>query len=165
MDMELIHEIFGSGKDLSISQMTCRGVLVFFIMLFMLRLSGRRSFGLGTPLDNIITISLGAILSRAIVGVSPFLPVVVTCFVIVILHRVIGYITAHNRKIHSFIDGNKILVYERKNVIRKNMDRVLINEEDLMRGIRKAASTEDMNKIDKVYMEANGELSVIKTEE
>jgi len=58
--------------------MAARSVVVFVITLLLLRISGRRSFGLRTPLDNIISIILAAVLSRAIVGASPFFSMVVS---------------------------------------------------------------------------------------
>jgi len=86
--MELLLKIFGESKDLNALQMSSRGVVIFIIAFLLIRISGRRSFGVRTPLDNIITISLGAIMSRAVVGASAFVPVIVCCFVIVFLHRV-----------------------------------------------------------------------------
>src|ERR1700761_5027241 len=96
--MEILLKIFGEGKDLSALQMSCRGIVIFFVALVLIRISGRRSFGVRTPLDNIITISLGAIMSRAVVGASDFVPVIACCFAIVLLHRATGWLIAgHNR--------------------------------------------------------------------
>jgi len=50
--MELLIKIFGEGKDLDALQMSSRGIVMFFIALVLIRLSGRRSFGVRTPLDN-----------------------------------------------------------------------------------------------------------------
>src|SRR5579864_873424 len=96
--MEWIIKIFGEGKDLNALQMSSHGIVMFFIALVIIRISGRRSFGIRTPLDNIITISLGAVMSRAIVGASDFIPVVVCCFVIVLLHRLFGWLIVNNRR-------------------------------------------------------------------
>ena len=83
--MEIFIKLFGEGQDLNALQMSDRGIVMFFIALILIRISGRRSFGVRTPLDNIITISLGAIMSRAVVGASPYIPVMVCCLVIVLL--------------------------------------------------------------------------------
>ncbi|MBB5394737.1 DUF421 domain-containing protein [Mucilaginibacter sp. AK015] len=160
--MEIFIKIFGEGKDLNVIQMSSRGVVVFFIALLLIRVSGRRSFGVKNPLDNIITISLGAVLSRAIVGVSPFIPVVVCCFVIVLLHRLFGWLVATNNRFVRVMEGDKILLFDKDRFLRDQMKRALVCEEDLMQGVRKSALTEDMDKIEKVYMERNGDISAIK---
>jgi len=160
--MELLIKIFGEGKDLNALQMSSRGIVMFFIALVLIRLSGRRSFGVRTPLDNIITISLGAIMSRAVVGASAFVPVVVCCFVIVLLHRLFGWLIAHSKTFGRFIEGDKIVLFEDNAFKGERMKDALVCKEDVMQGVRKSALTEDMNKIDKVYIERNGEISAIK---
>jgi uncharacterized membrane protein YcaP (DUF421 family) len=160
--MELLTTVFGEGKDLNVLQMSSRGVLMFFIALILIRISGRRSFGVRSPLDNIITISLGAVMSRAIVGASDFLPVVVTCFVIVLLHRVIGWLIARSKWFGRFIEGDKMVLFQDDKFDMETMKKALVCKEDIMQGVRKSALTEDMGKIEKVYMERNGEISSIK---
>src|ERR1700730_6298922 len=44
--MALIRELFGEGRNLSVLQMGMRGILVFLIALVLIRISGRRSFGM-----------------------------------------------------------------------------------------------------------------------
>jgi uncharacterized membrane protein YcaP (DUF421 family) len=160
--MEIFIKIFGEGKDLNALQMSSRGVVIFFIALILIRVSGRRSFGVRTPLDNIITISLGAIMSRAVVGASDFIPVVVCCFVIVLLHRLFGWLIAHNKAFGRFIEGDKMVLFEQSKFQEDAMKKALVCQEDIMQGVRKSALTEDMSKIEKVYMERNGEISAIK---
>lgn len=132
--MHILIQLFGEGKDLNALQMSSRGVVMFFIALILIRISGRRSFGVRSPLDNIITISLGAVMSRAIVGASAFVPVVVCCFVIVLLHRLIGWFIANSKPFGSFIEGEKILLFEDGVFQKKNMKKALVCQEDLMHG-------------------------------
>ena len=160
--MEQIIDLFGHGRNLTILQMSCRGVIVFLIALVLIRISGRRSFGMRTPLDNIIVLLLGAILSRAVVGVSPFWPVVATCFVIVLLHRGLGWLMSHSEFLSKLIEGRKLLLYENGRFIKGNLKRALLCEEEAMQGVRQSALIEDVGKINKIYMEANGEITVIK---
>lgn len=163
--MDFLTNIFGEGKELNWYQMSSRGIVIFIITLLLLRISGRRSFGLRTPMDNIISITLGAVLSRAVVGVSPFIPVVATGLVIALLHRGLGWLIVRHKKIARILEGNKILLFSEGSFIHENLRRVQASEEHIMQGIRKSALTEKLEKIDKVYMERNGEISAIKKEE
>jgi uncharacterized membrane protein YcaP (DUF421 family) len=159
---KLLITIFGEGKNLDVLQMSSRGVIIFFIALVLIRISGRRSFGLRTPLDNIVSISLGAVMSRAVVGASAFVPVIVCCFVIVLLHRMLGWLIARNSPLVSWVEGDKIPLFRGGRFDEDRMKRALVCKEDVMQGIRKSALTEDIDKIDKVYMERNGDISAIK---
>ncbi len=156
--------IFGEGKELNALQMSCRGITMFLLALIIIRLSGRRSFGLRTPLDNIISILMGAILSRAVVGASPFVPIVVTCFVVALLHRAFGWLTVRYPAFGRFVEGEKIMLFEKGRFIDDHLKRVQVCREDVMQGVRKSALTEDMEKIDHIYIERNGEISAIKKE-
>lgn len=154
--------IFGAGEQLNVLQMSCRGAAFFLIALVLIRISGRRSFGLRMPLDNIITILLGAIMSRAVVGASPFLPVVAACFVIVLLHRFFAWLVSRNKRFSYWTEGHKFRLYHDGKFDQDGMRRALICKEDLMQGVRRSALTEDMDEIDEVYMERNGEISAIR---
>ena len=59
--MDILHTLFGEGKDLNSLQMVCRAVGCFFITLALIRIAGIRTFGRRTAFDNVITIMLGSI--------------------------------------------------------------------------------------------------------
>ncbi|WP_394353112.1 YetF domain-containing protein [Mucilaginibacter humi] len=95
-------------------------------------------------------------------GASPFVPIIVCCFLIVILHRGFSWLVVNNKAFGRFIEGDKILIYKDGHFISENMKRALLCEEDTMQGVRKSVLTEDMSVIDKIYMERNGEITSIK---
>jgi len=163
--MEILTDIFGEGKDLTTLQMCCRGIVIFIISWLLIRISGRRSFGLRTPLDNIIVILLGTLLGRAVVGVSPFMPIVAVSTVIVLLHRFFAWLISRSPKASKMFEGQKILLFQDGRFDQNNMNRGLVCKEDIMQGVRKSALTDDLDKIDRVYMERNGEISPLKKEE
>ncbi|NHA02694.1 DUF421 domain-containing protein [Mucilaginibacter sp. HC2] len=160
--METLLTIFGEGKDLSILQMCSRGIIVFFLAFLLIRLSGRRSFGIHTALDNIIVILLGATLSRGIVGASPFVATLVTCTVITALHRLFGWLIVRYHKVGLFIEGDKLPLYEHGKFNKKNMDRALVSEAEVMQGIRRTAITDDLDQIKVAYLERSGEISAVR---
>lgn len=160
--MELIDTLFGHGKYLNELQMTCRAVVIFVICLLFIRISGRRSFGVKTPLDNIIVIMLGALLSRAVVGASPFWSIICCSLVLVLIHRVVGWGITRSKRFSKLVEGEKIVLFRDNSFIKRNMKRGLVCEEDIRQGVRKSALTEEMDKIETVYIERNGEISAIK---
>lgn len=101
-------------------------------------------------------------MSRAIVGASPFVAVAICCFAIVLLHRLIGMLISRYPHLGGFIEGEKISLFEHGEFIGANLKRALLCREEIMQGVRKSALTEDMDKIEKVYMERNGDISAIK---
>ncbi|MDJ1493753.1 hypothetical protein QNI19_12500 [Cytophagaceae bacterium DM2B3-1] len=159
--MEMFYTVFGEGKDLSVVQMSCRAIIVFLIAYGLIRVSGRRSFAIHTPVDNIVVILLGAILSRAVVGASPFIPVVCASLTLVLLHRIFGWFMAHNTRLGRWIESRKIILYQDARFIEENMKKALVRKEDIMQGIRQAIHTEDLTKIDKIYIEGNGKISIL----
>jgi uncharacterized membrane protein YcaP (DUF421 family) len=54
------------------------------------------------------------------------------------------------------------LLFEDGVFLKEHMKKALVCQEDLMQGVRKSAMTENMDQIQKVYMERNGEISAIK---
>jgi uncharacterized membrane protein YcaP (DUF421 family) len=162
--MQLLINIFGEGKDLTITQMTCRGVLIFFITLLLIRIAGRRTFGIRTAFDNIIGILLGAILSRAVVGVSPFAATVLCSLSIVLLHRIMAMTGVYNSFFEKMIKGEKVLLYKDGAFIPKHMKRALVSEKDVEEALRIATQLNVLDEVKEAYMENNGEISIVLKE-
>ncbi|MES2703205.1 MAG: YetF domain-containing protein [Bacteroidota bacterium] len=162
--MNTLVTIFGEGEDLNTLNMCCRAVVVFILALLMIRISGRRSFGIGTAVDNIIVVLFGAVLSRAVTGTSPFIPTVAASLVIVILHRLMAWRIVHSARLGKLVEGNKILLFENGKMITDNMKRGLVCEEDIMQAIRETTGSEQIDGISKIYIERNGEISVVKND-
>lgn len=160
--METLQEIFSHETELTAVQMACRATAIFFIAFIFIRIAGRRSFGLRTPIDNIIVILLGAILSRAVVGASPFIPIIFASLVLCVLHRLFGWLFTRYNDFARIVEGEKIILYENGQFIDQNMKRGLVRIEDIMQGVRKATFSESIDDIDKIYLEHNGEISIIK---
>jgi uncharacterized membrane protein YcaP (DUF421 family) len=160
--LELLSEIFGQGEDLSALQMCCRAVVIFIIALLLIRISGRRSFGMQSPFDNTIVILLGAILSRTVVGASEFIPTVSASLVIALMHRIFAWIGIRNKRFNRLIKGRKITLYKDGKLLDKSLERALVNEDDLTESVRTNLHEEGLDKIETAYMERSGKINVIK---
>ena len=155
-------QIFGYHRDINALQMTARGVVTFFYALLLIRVSGRRSFGIKTPPDNIIVILLGTLLGRAVVGVSPAGPIAVTTLAVVLLHRFICYMGVRSGRFRLLLEGEKIILSEDGHFLDENLRRAMVTREDVAQSMRKLMQTDDIAAIQTAYMERNGKFTVVK---
>lgn len=160
--MNLLIEIFGEGTELNTLNMCSRAVVIFIVALILIRISGRRSFGLGTPLDNIIVVLLGAVLSRTVTGASPVFPTIAASLTIVVMHRILSWSLINHRGIRDLIQGDKIMLGKDGKLVEKNMDRALVSEEDVRQELRHSMQTDDLEKTETIYMERNGKITAVK---
>ncbi len=162
--MNLIDEIFGQGQELTTLQMSARAFIVFIIALALIRVSGKRSFGMHMPFDNAIPILLGAILSRAVTGASPFFATIAASAVITVLHRLFAWICIHNDTFGKIVKGESKVLYADEKLVKENMEKCLVSEKDLLESIRINGNTETLMNIKSIWMERSGKISVVKKE-
>src|SRR5665647_1004951 len=160
--MNWFYQLIGEGSDQNPYQTVIRAFIIFIIALVFIRLSGRRTFGMFSPFDNVICVLLGAILSRAVVGASPFFSTIVATLVVVLLHRLFAWIALYNDVFGSLIKGNAKVIYKDGKIIRNNMQRFDITDKDLLEGIRLQGNVESLDEINSAYIERDGRISVIK---
>jgi uncharacterized membrane protein YcaP (DUF421 family) len=160
--MEWVDTIFGHGTDLNSLQMSSRAILIFFITLLLLRIAGIRTFGKKSAFDNVITILLGSILSRAVVGASPFIPTVLGCLAFVLVHRLLARLSFRNDRIGRIIKGEKASLYAGGQENETNMRGAHISHKDLLEGIRLKINESSFENVEEIFIERNGEISVIK---
>lgn len=159
--MQLINTLFGHGKDLNSLQMVCRAIAAFFITLVLLRIAGIRTFGKRTAFDNVIMIMLGSILSRVVVGASPFIPTTLACLAFSIIHSVLGWLGCYYETIGRWVKGEKLLLYIEGKENQRNMHKARISRKDLLESVRSQLHQDGLDQVEKIYIERSGDLSII----
>ncbi|MES2559292.1 MAG: YetF domain-containing protein [Bacteroidota bacterium] len=157
-----LQDVIGEVPDLTFLQVGIRGFVVFIIALALLRLAGRRAFGMGTAFDNVICMLLGAVLSRAVVGASPFMPTVTGAVVIVAFYRLFAWLSLKSHRFGKLVKGESELIYENGKMNREHMNHCLVTEKDLLERVHHEAHVDSLEDIDKAYLERDGAISVIK---
>jgi uncharacterized membrane protein YcaP (DUF421 family) len=160
--MSSLTALFGEGRDLTALQMMLRGLVVFLIALTLIRVSGRRSFGQHSPFDSCITVLLGAILSRGIVGASPFLPVIATGIVLVLLHRGLAMLSVRHSAIERLLSGSPTVLFDGGHLSLAAMRRGLVSQTDMRQAVREHAQAEGLQAVKTVTLEHNGIITVVK---
>ena len=154
--------VFGEGGDLTYWQMAARAATIFVVALGLVRIAGRRAFGQHSPFDACTTVLVGAILSRAVVGATPYWSTVCAAAAIVLMHRLIGQASVRWPKFEAVISGHELHLLRDGKVDADQMRRALITDNDLKEAIRKKMGAGDVTKIKEAVLERNGDITVIE---
>ena len=162
---EFLHAFLGIGtepRDLTFLQVSVRGVIVFIATLIMVRLGSKRSLAEKTAFDAVFIVIIGSMLARAINGSEAFFPTLGTGFVLVFLHRLIGFAAYYSHPFGILVKGKPVVLVEDGKVQSKTMLREHISRHDLEEDMRLDAQTEDLSKIQVARLERSGDISFIK---
>ncbi|GAC1371185.1 MAG: DUF421 domain-containing protein [Hymenobacter sp.] len=161
----LIDTLFGPDADshtITALQMTVRATLLFFVVLALLRLSGKRTFGANTAFDMIVKIMLGAVMSRAVVAASPFGGTLLAGFVLVGLHRLLAWASFRSELIDRLVKGDGFVLAESGRLNEENLHHNNLTREDLLEGLREGANLGAIDQAETVRLERDGSISVVK---
>ena len=158
----MLERLIGTGSDLDILQMSTRAVVVFFAALAIVRVGGMRAFGARSPFDTIVAILLGGVLSRAVVGASPLLATCVACLMFAIVHRVLAVLGAKLSPLARMLNGSPVRVFHDGRAQSSAMLVAGISARDLDAAARRAAHQAELSATDEVWLETNGELTVVR---
>ncbi|GAB3837016.1 DUF421 domain-containing protein [Hymenobacter jeollabukensis] len=149
------------SRTIEAYQMAARAVLVFFVALALLRLSGKRTFGSNSPFDVVIQVIFGAVLSRAVVAASPLGGTLAACAVLAALHRLLAWAAHRSHFVGRVIKGSSYVLVQEGRIMHGNLRRNNLSRRDLLQGLREAGQTDDLNAIQTARLERDGRISVV----
>ncbi len=160
----MIETLFGHGKDLDALQMSMRALVLFAMTIVLIRIAGMRAFGRKSSYDSVIVIMLGAVLSRAVVGASPFWPTIAAAAMLVVAHRIIAMICARAPSFDHLIRGKHEPVFQDGVINRSALERSGISRGELEAAVRARAGKGSLHDVHEIVLESSGELTVIERE-
>src|SRR5579885_2372257 len=110
--MRFLNDWWGINENITPLEIMARSAVMFIIALALIRMAGMRPFGKGESFDQVITFLIGAILSRGIVGATPFFSTVASVLVIIFIHKLFSKLSIYNRFIGKLTKGNNYLLYK-----------------------------------------------------
>ena len=156
---DLVSTLFGDGPDLDVLQMTLRAVAVFVLTLAMMRVGGRRSLGQHRAFDTCTLVLIGSVLSRAVVGASPFWPTMAAGAAIVLLHRLVAVASLRWPWFESLVSGDKRELVKEGRRDEREMRKALITKRDLDEAVRVKAGDE-CAPLERAVLERDGRITV-----
>lgn len=148
-------------KDLAAWQMALRAAVAFIAAIAIARIADKRFMGKYAPLDIMLAVVFGSIVSRAITGNTAFFPALGACLVLVLLHRLIGAIAFHSDRFGRLVKGQRRLLISDGEIQWDEMKKSHISRRDLEEALRQHTRSPRLDEVKAAYLERNGSISIV----
>lgn len=138
-----------------------RACVVYFVLLAMIRLSGKRTMGQFTAFDMLLVVLLGNAVQNALLGsdtsVAGGLLLAAT---LIGLNWLVGLASARSRRMEVLVEGSPVLLARDGKVYKDVLRRELISREDFEKTLRENGC-EDIGDIRLAVLETNGHITLV----
>jgi len=143
-------------------EIALRGTVVYFVMLLLIRLSGKRTVGQFTPFDLLVLVLLGDAVQGSMLAGDQSLPGgLLLAATLLGWNRVIGYATAHSEPLAKVIEGKAEILARNGEVDHDALKAANLTLDDLQEAMRDH-SCATVGEIRLAVLEKDGTITVLK---
>jgi uncharacterized membrane protein YcaP (DUF421 family) len=151
--------------DLPAFNLVARAAVVYFSILILLRVSGKRQLGqMGAAEFAVILLISNAVQNSMNGGDNSLLGGIILATVLVAISTGISFLTYRSRLMSALFEGTPTLLVHKVKIIRQHLIKERLTEKELKVLLRKQGF-HHFNEIDTAILEADGTLSISKTDE
>jgi uncharacterized membrane protein YcaP (DUF421 family) len=156
-----IEDWWGSDTDeLTALQMMLRAIVTFLLALLIIRIAGIRSFGSKSAFDIVLSITVGAVMSRCITGHYSYLACAGAATILALMHRLFAIFSFRNSFLSYLIKGKPHVLLSKNKINWTNMKRHHLSMDDLIQALHKKGFL-NLDEIEEAFFETNGKISLI----
>jgi uncharacterized membrane protein YcaP (DUF421 family) len=137
-----------------------RSAVMFLLLLVLLRFTGKRGIKQLSVFEMGLIIALGSAAGDPMfyedVGILPALTVFV---IIVLLYRLVTFLSAKNKAFETFVEGKTVTIIEDGKFSIDNFEKETLAQDEFFLELR-LKSIEHLGQIKSAFLETNGEISV-----
>ena len=141
-----------------------KAAVAYIVILFTIRLIGRRTASQAAPLDMVVLFLFGAMTGSAILGEDrSFTAAMTSVFTVGLMHVLVGWLKLKSRLIERIVDGTPIVVFEEGRWSEDQMRQMRMQEADVRTAIRQQGLN-DLDAVRYAIVERDGQISIIPKE-
>lgn len=152
------------GRDLTMTHMALRAVVVFVLSIVMLKVGDKRFMGKSTALDVFLGIVFGSTVSRAITGNAPFFPALAGGLTLVLLHWLFAAVAFRSQGFGRLVKGRSNLLVRDGEILWDAMRKSHVTTHDLEEALRREGEEPDVKRVKEAHLERNGDISILMRE-
>jgi uncharacterized membrane protein YcaP (DUF421 family) len=138
------------------------GVLSYFSIVFLLRVSGKRTLSKMNSFDFIVTVALGSLLAAVMINPNiSLLDGILAFSILIFLQYFITFLSYRSKTITDLIKSEPALLFYKGRYLRSVMKKERFTEEEILAAIRDKGMG-NIQEVEAVVIETDGRLSIIK---
>jgi uncharacterized membrane protein YcaP (DUF421 family) len=142
-----------------------RAAVIYFFLLIVFRLAGKRSFSQLTSFDFVLLLIIAEAIQQGLIGddfsITQALLLIVT---LVGIDIAISLLKQRFPRLERYIDGLPLVVVENGVPLKRLMDKARVDEKDVLVAARENHGLERMDQIKYAVLERSGGISIIPKE-
>lgn len=133
----------------------------FFFLFLLTKIMGSREMSQLSVFDYVSSITIGSIAGEmAVMSTDSFLKPLAAMLVFTVLTMLISYLTCKSIKLRRFFEGHALLLFQEGKLYEKNLLKAKVDIDELL-GACRLAGYYDLSEVHTVYMESNGNISIL----
>lgn len=138
-----------------------RATFVYFFLLLIIRVLGKREIGATSAFDLIVALILGEVVDEIIYGDVTILQGVVAILVVAMWHLVNSWASFKSQFIDKLTGASPTVLVKNGQIQKKELAKERLNEEELFSELRMAAGVDNLEEVKQATLEPNGSISVL----
>lgn len=139
-----------------------RAIILYIIIMFSLRLMGKRQLGELQPSELVVTILISNIASLPIENTEiPMILGAIPVLALVFFELIVSNVSLQSKRFRGFISGKPIIIIRNGEINQKQLRKLRFSIDDLMESLRQA-SVFDVRDVDYAIVETTGKVSILQ---
>lgn len=141
-----------------------KSLITFFLVLFVVRLMGKRQLGEMQPFELVVTLIIAEV--ACIPMNDPYIPFyygIIPIVTLTVLHIGMSFLARKSLTVRRLLSGRSILVIDKDGINYENLKKMNLNMNDLLEAAR-SSGYPDLSTIAYAIFETNGKMCVIEKE-
>jgi uncharacterized membrane protein YcaP (DUF421 family) len=135
---------------------------VYLLLLVMFRLAGKRTLAQITIFDLVLVLIIAEASQRALLGDDTSITqAAIVVATLISLDRALGWLSHRSQRIDRWANDVPLVLIEDGRLCRDRMDRMRIDDDDILESARELQGLERMDQIKYAVLERTGAISVI----
>jgi uncharacterized membrane protein YcaP (DUF421 family) len=143
-----------------------RGLVIYFLLLIVFRISGRRTLSQATPFELVLLLIISEVTQEAMVdGDHSITNAALLILTLILTSLGLSEIKQRFPRVKYLLEGSSVMVVKNGKLLRDRMNEMRVDEDEILEAARAAQGLSALEQIKYAFVEPNGEITLVPREQ